>query len=42
MVETYQERVKEGENKLRMQRLNEIMKQENIMKKYDWKNKKYK
>lgn len=42
MVETYETRVKEGEAKLRQDRINEIMKQENIMKKYDWKNKKYK
>lgn len=42
MVETYEERVKEGEGWLRQQRKNDIMKQENIMKKYDWKNKKYK
>jgi hypothetical protein len=42
MVETYEERVKEGDDWLRQQRNKDIMKQENIMKKYDWKNKKYK
>ncbi len=42
MVESYEERIKIGEEELKKKRLEEIMKEENIMKNYDWKNKKYK
>lgn len=42
MVETYEERMKKRDAQLRQERLDEMMKQGNIMKKYDWGNKKYK
>ena len=42
MVETYEERKKQRDIQLRQERLDEMMKQGNIMKKYDWGNKKYK
>ena len=42
MVETYEERKKKRDAQLRQERLDEMMKQGNIMKKYDWGNKTYK